>query len=67
MRRQKYLDTDTKTIQKIEIVGQLKYEDGINADGTESMSILTISEKNQRKEIKIFLRKCNSIKNNAKL
>ena len=36
--------------------------DGINADGAKSMFILTILEKNQRNKIKIFSRKCNSIK-----
>ena len=32
--RQKELDTDPKAIQQIEFVGQLKNENGINADGT---------------------------------
>ena len=32
--RQKDLDTDPIAIQQIEFVGQLKNENGINADGT---------------------------------
>ena len=32
--RQKELDTDPIAIQQIEFVGQLKNENGINADGT---------------------------------
>ena len=43
--RKKELDVDPKAIQQIEIVEQLKNEDGINADGAESMFILTILEK----------------------
>ena len=42
--RQKELDTDSKAIQQIEFVGQLKK---LNADNNndESMSVLTILEK----------------------
>ena len=46
---QKELDTDSKSIEQIEFVGQLKNVDGINADGAESMFILTILEKIQVK------------------
>ena len=35
--RKKELDADSKLIQLIDIVGQLKNEDGINPDGVESM------------------------------
>ena len=45
MSRQKELDSDPKSIQQIEIVGQLENEDVINADGAETILILTISEK----------------------
>ena len=45
MSRQKELDSDPKSIQQIEIVGQLENEDVINADGAEAIFILTISEK----------------------
>ena len=40
--RQKELDPDPKAIQQIEFVGQLKNIDGQNADGTQSMFVLTI-------------------------
>ena len=43
--RQKELDANPKAIQQIEFVGQLKNVDGINADGTQSMLVLTILEK----------------------
>ena len=46
---QKELDTDPKSIEQIEFVGQLKNVAGINADGAESMFILTILEKIQVK------------------
>ena len=42
--RHKKLDVDPKAIQQIEFVGQFKNQDGINADGTQSMLILTILE-----------------------
>ena len=64
--RQKELDTDPKTIKQIEFVGQLKNVDGINADGTQNMVILTIL-KNERNKIKIFARKCTSIIKDVKL
>ena len=43
--RPKELDADQKAIQPIEFVGQLKNTDGVNADGTQSMFVLTILEK----------------------
>ena len=43
--RQKELDADPKAIQQIEFVWQLKNKDDINADGAESVFILTILEK----------------------
>ena len=43
--RQKELDVDPKAIQQIDLVGQLKNIDGINADGAEFMVILAIFEK----------------------
>ena len=43
--RPKELDADPKAIQQIEFVGQLKNTDGVNADGTQSMFVLTILEK----------------------
>ena len=42
---QKKLDTDQKAIQKIEFVGQLKNIDSVNADGTQSIIVLTIFKK----------------------
>ena len=43
---QKELDADAKAIQQQQkIVGHLKKIDGINANGTQSMFILTILEK----------------------
>ena len=60
MSRQKELHADLKAIQQIEFVGQLKNSDNeIVANGF--IFVLTILEKNQRNEIKIFSRKCNSI------
>ena len=43
--RQKELDADPKGIQQIEFVGQLKNTDGINADVTQNVFILTIYKK----------------------
>ena len=54
--RQKVLDADQKTIQQIEFVGQLNNLDdeynALNADGTQSMFILTILEKKIKMRIK---------------
>ena len=47
-----------KQLNKWEFVGQLKNVDGVNADGTQSLFILTILEKkSKRKKIKIFSRR----------
>ena len=45
MSRQKELTNDPKAIQQIEFTEKSKNMDGINADGTQSMFILTILEK----------------------
>ena len=58
--RQKESDDDPKAIHQIEFVGQLKNPDD-SVVANESMFVLTILEKNQRNEIKIFSRKCNTI------
>ena len=50
--KQKELDADPKAIQQIEFVEQLKNIDGINADGTQNMSILTILEKIKEMRLK---------------
>ena len=42
--RQKELEADSKAIQQVEFVGQLKNVDGINADGTQNLFILKILE-----------------------
>ena len=43
--KKKELDTYPKAIQQMEFTGHLKNKNSINADGTQSMSILTILEK----------------------
>ena len=48
--RQKELDADPKAIQQIKFVGQLKNIDGANADGTQSMFVLTILEKLKKRD-----------------
>ena len=48
--RQKELDVDPKAIQQIDLVGQLKNMDGVNADGAEFMVILAIFEKKIKKQ-----------------
>ena len=45
MSRQKEFDPDPKAIQQIEFVRQLKNIVGVNADGAQSMFVLTILEK----------------------
>ena len=52
--RLKELDTDPKAIQQIEFVRQLKNEDDINADRTESMFVLTILEKIKETRLKFY-------------
>ena len=65
--RQKELDADQKAIQQIEFVGKWKNADGVNADGTQSMFILTILEKIKETRLIFFSRKCNSLIKNGKL
>ena len=48
--RQKELDANPKAIQEIQFVRQFKNVDGINADGAESMFILTILEKLKKQD-----------------
>ena len=43
--RQKELEADPKAMHQIEFVGQLKITDDENADGTQSLFVLTILEK----------------------
>ena len=67
--RRKELDADTKTIQEIELIGQLKnldldYNDTDAAGNDQFMFILTILEKIK---IKLFSTKCNSVINNGKV
>ena len=50
--RQKELDSDPKTIQHIEFVGQLNNIDGIGADWTQNMFILMILEKIKETRLK---------------
>ena len=66
MSRQKELDADPKTIQRIEFVRQLNNPD-IKIVPNESMFVLTVLEKKQRDNIKIFSRKCSSIIKDGKL
>ena len=44
------MDADSKATQQIAAAGQLKNEDGIGADGAESMFILTILEKWKKRD-----------------
>ena len=64
--RLKELHADPKAIQQIGFVAQLKTSDNAIVDN-ESLFILIILEKNERNEIKIFSRKCNSIITDGKL
>ena len=41
----KKIDANPKSIQQIEFVGELKNTDGVNADDTQSIFVLTISGK----------------------
>ena len=50
--RQKVLGADSKAIQQIEFVGQLKNIDAVNADDAQSMFILTILEKIKKARLK---------------
>ena len=49
LRRQKEFHVDPKAIKQIEFVGELTNVDSINADGAESIFILTILEKKIKK------------------
>ena len=64
--RLKELHADPKAIQQIGFVAQLKTSDNAIVDN-ESLFILIILEKNERNEIEIFSRKCNSIITDGKL
>ena len=55
--RQKELDADPKATQQIEFIGQLKNVDGVDADGTQNMFVLTILEKITETRLKFFARK----------
>ena len=52
--KQKELDTDPKVIQQIEFVEQLKKIEGVNADRTQSMFILTVLEKIKETKLKFL-------------
>ena len=65
--RQKELDTHHKVIQRLQFFWQPQNVDGKNNDGPQSIFVLAIREKNQRNEIEVFSRKCDSITNNDKL
>ena len=52
MSQQNELDADPKAIQQIELAGQLKNTDGVNADGEQSMFVLTILEKIKEARLK---------------
>ena len=53
LNKQKELDADPKAIQQIEFVEQLKNVDGVNADGTQNMFILTTLEKIKETRLKL--------------
>ena len=50
----KVLDPDAEGIHEIELVGQIKNENGINPDGTQSMFILTILWETKKTRWKVF-------------
>ena len=52
--KQKELDTDPKVIQQIEFVEQLKKIEGVNADRTQSMFVLTVLEKIKETKLKFL-------------
>ena len=52
--RQKELDAVPKATQQTELVGQLKNEDSINVDETQSIFILTVLEKIKETRLKSF-------------
>ena len=53
LNKQKELDADPKAIQQIEFVEELKNVDGVNADGTQNMFILTTLEKIKETRLKL--------------
>ena len=59
--KQKELDTDPKVIQQIEFVEQLKKIEGVNADRTQSMFVLTVLKKIKETKLK-FLHFYNEVK-----
>ena len=63
--RQKELHADEKAIQQIEFVKQLKNQDSINADGTQSVCFNGFTKKGN--EVKMFSRIYNSPINKCKL
>ena len=52
LNKQKELDADPKAIQQIEFIEQLKNVDGVNADRTQNMFILTTLEKIKETRLK---------------
>ena len=60
--RQKEFYVDSKTIQQIELSGQLKNVDGTNADGAKSMFIFTILEKIKEEKLKLSPRSITVLK-----
>ena len=52
--RQKVLDADPKAIRQMEFIGQLKNEDSINADGTQSMFVVKILDKIKETRLKFY-------------
>ena len=71
MSRQKELDADQKGSQLIELVRKFKKLDN-NGNATDvgndqSIFVLIILEKKQRKMSKVFSRKCNSLIKDSKL
>ena len=65
--RQKELNGDSKAIQQIEFIEKLKKDDGENAECTKVMFGLTILEKNQRNETKIFSSKPSGFTKDSEL
>ena len=63
--RQKELDANPKEILQKKIRWESKTI--YNSNNVECMSVLTILQRNQRSEIKLFSRKCRSIVKDKKL
>ena len=49
----KVLDVEPKTIKQVEFIEQLRNNDDENADGAQSMFVLTILEKIKKKRLKL--------------